>query len=283
MASIVKPEQSDYSCKNTDVDVNSLLTEEKLSFLHSYTKESDAVVLKNRIRSIREASRENYHVYGCIQNLRFLETKFDKHRLYHDMVVKLTTDRSTSILEVGCCFGTDVRKLLMDGVHKGQIVASDVTSAFWELGKELYQDEQIINQIRTIWGDFATLNIQDGIDIYKEGLVQTFDFVAAWAVLHVFSKHQCEDFLRNVYKTLKSGGVFVGLCALQENEGEWKMGDKISATPRYLHSMGSLAALLAEVGFINVSVKPFAFDDSHCIKKTLKQDISAGIFEAARQ
>ncbi|KAL0480261.1 methyltransferase [Acrasis kona] len=279
MTSSIKPEQSSYSFKNEHIDVGPLLTDEKLKFLQAYSKEEDLRVLKKRVIDVRKESIEKNHVYRCIQHIMFLETRFDKHQLYPEMINKLKTDQSSRILELGCCFGTDVRKLLMDGVSSDQIVASDLIPDFWNLGKKLYQDDQIVNQIKTVWGDFATSNAQEGVDIEKENWNSSFDFIASWFVLHVFSKQQCENFLKNVFKCLKNDGVYVGMCALSEKEGEWLKGENTSSTPRYLHSVSSLKSLLQGIGFSDVHVN--LAENKNRSQQTENHII--GIFDARRR
>jgi len=55
-------------------------------------------------------------------------------------VLKLGQERKgATLLDVGCCFGNDVRKVAADGFPVEQIIASDLKREFWDLGHVLFR------------------------------------------------------------------------------------------------------------------------------------------------
>ena len=48
--------------------------------------------------------------------------------------------RRSSLLDVGCAFGTDIRQFIIDGVEQNQLYGIDVTDTFFNLGLELFGD-----------------------------------------------------------------------------------------------------------------------------------------------
>lgn len=82
-----------------------------------------------------------------------------------------------------------------------------------------------------------------------------FDVALANAVLHVFNKQQCENFILRVGRLLKQKqGNFFGLCVGAKEAGEWKFQNEEVAS-RYLQSKDSLTELLYRAGFTKVEIR----------------------------
>ncbi len=47
------------------------------------------------------------------------------------------------LLDVGCCFGQDLRKLVVDGVPSERLVGLEPESKFLDLGFELFADREL--------------------------------------------------------------------------------------------------------------------------------------------
>jgi hypothetical protein len=55
-------------------------------------------------------------------------------------LLKLGREREGAILlDIGCCFGTDVRKAIVDGFPLKNVVTSDLHQEFWDLGHRLFK------------------------------------------------------------------------------------------------------------------------------------------------
>lgn len=75
--------------------------------------------------------------YPCITSLQFLRRKMSDHAAY-GQVLKLGRERGGALLlEMGACFGIEIRKAVADGFPVKQIIASDLNTEFWEFGHVL--------------------------------------------------------------------------------------------------------------------------------------------------
>lgn len=75
--------------------------------------------------------------YPCITSLQFLRRKMSDHAAY-GQVLKLGRERGGALLlEMGACFGIEIRKVVADGFPVKQIIASDLNTEFWEFGHVL--------------------------------------------------------------------------------------------------------------------------------------------------
>lgn len=200
----------------------------------------------------------------------FLEARIAKHPFYTDFLSAVSQHQDESdkprVMDIGCCYGTDVRKLILDGVPPSHITAVDLHPGYWDMGKKLFQhgDERRRDQIqgvRTVFGDMAgPINTaeEDIVDVQR--LAATQHFASAIAVLHVFGREQCNAFLRRVARCLVKGGVFYGTTAGAKDQAtEWKRMHNDAGTPaapvsRFLHSLDSLKGAMEEAGFGKVRV-----------------------------
>ncbi|TPX60381.1 hypothetical protein PhCBS80983_g01804 [Powellomyces hirtus] len=259
-------------------DTASEIPSSSLSFLSEYKGEKDLTKLRGTLTDMWTESKSKYHVYKCIQTFAFLHPRIALHPFYPTIVSALQGSNSGNhaiptskrVIDIGCCYGTDVRRMLHDGVPTSRIVASDLHSGYWDLGKKLFNDEERISSVETVFANWAVTKTDapereenpKAIDMkkYKNSAL----FIVATAVLHVFSKSQCETFLSNVYEALAHGGTFIGTCVGRRMEGVWlqrlEQDNSAPATAeeearsRYLHSQESLKKAMETLGFTSVRV-----------------------------
>lgn len=84
------------------------------------------------------------------------------------------------LLDLGCCFGQDIRKLVADGVPPSQVVGLDLVPEFHELGKELFRDGDKLDF------EFHALDILDDSANWKP-LEQRFDVLHLTSFLHIWN------------------------------------------------------------------------------------------------
>ncbi|KAJ3021608.1 hypothetical protein HKX48_008177 [Thoreauomyces humboldtii] len=230
------------------------IPDESLAFLSAYKNEPNLDSLRKALLPVWTESVGKFHVYRCIQTFSFLKPRVSEHPLYSSIVSECK--KGGQVLELGCCYGTDVRKLIMDGVPAERIVASDLHSGYWDLGCKLFDDAERIKNVRTVFGDWAVAPTTTPPTIDFAAYLNRFTFTIASAVLHVFSKAQGEHFLANAANTLVSGGTFLGSCGGMKVEGPWTApGTEGSDETRYLHSPESLSKLLTGLGFKDIVIR----------------------------
>ncbi|KAJ8488703.1 hypothetical protein ONZ51_g3377 [Trametes cubensis] len=109
----------------------------QLDFLKAQTGITDEEALKKHVLQVQA---EAYAVfpYTCIRRFVFIRSVLPFIPSY-ERLLKLGKDRETAILlDIGCCFGNDVRCAVSDGFPAKQIVTSDLHAEFWNLGHKLF-------------------------------------------------------------------------------------------------------------------------------------------------
>ena len=118
------------------------------------------------------------HPYPCIGQWRFLDLGISSAPQYAH-VHSLLKHQSATLLDLGCCFGQDVRKLIFDGAPAANLVASDLRSSFWDLGYDLFRDRDRLAS-RFVVGDV----LEEGSLRELDG---TIDIIHASSFFHLFS------------------------------------------------------------------------------------------------
>ncbi|KAK2463447.1 hypothetical protein APHAL10511_004533 [Amanita phalloides] len=111
---------------------------EELAFFKAETKITDDDTLRKHIMAVQA---EAYKVcpYPCIRSFAFTKLKISRLPAYPD-VLELSRHRKDAILlDVGCCFGNDLRKAVSDGWPVENVIGSDLRSSFWNCGHDLFK------------------------------------------------------------------------------------------------------------------------------------------------
>ncbi|KAI1790152.1 hypothetical protein LXA43DRAFT_523063 [Ganoderma leucocontextum] len=113
------------------------LDEEEKAFMKATTGIQDDEELKMHIISAQTKAFALYQ-YPCIRMFDFMRLRMARLPAYHQFI-ELGKQREGAIfLDVGCCFGTEIRKAVLDGWPVTGIIAADLSKDFWDLGHELY-------------------------------------------------------------------------------------------------------------------------------------------------
>ncbi|PCH33469.1 hypothetical protein WOLCODRAFT_62696 [Wolfiporia cocos MD-104 SS10] len=148
--------------RKTDVPLHDIisLTEEELAFFQTQTRINDEVELKAHFVKIQEEALA-VHPYRCISYFAFLKFKIPRLPAYRQLI-KLGKERKGAIfLDIGCCFGNGIRKVVADGFPVENVIGSDLhpgkytrhssathqsnpffATEYWELGHKLYKTTQ---------------------------------------------------------------------------------------------------------------------------------------------
>ncbi|KAK7454506.1 hypothetical protein VKT23_011260 [Stygiomarasmius scandens] len=121
------------------------LTEDELAFLQMQTGIND---MQRLTEHAEDVARKAYKARRTLLvfKLPFLPA--------YQHVLELGKSRKGAILlDIGCCFGQDVRKAAMDGYPVENIVTSDLHPEFWFLGHELFKTTPETFPVRFIPGD----------------------------------------------------------------------------------------------------------------------------------
>jgi len=205
--------------------------------------------VKKRVREIRIAAL-NVRSYKCIKEWYFLLVRIQNNPYYNEIIKDAS---NKTYLDIGCCFGIDMRQLLIDGVNPQNICGVDIESNFIQSGFDLFEDKHILSD-RFIIANFLEEKFYEQIIKKLGGPV---DVIYAGSVIHLLEEKDIAKLVLTVFTLLKPGGVFLGQTAGSAHAGiqSLLMGLK------FLHSKDSLTSLLRETGFVDVQVNEHADDD----------------------
>lgn len=162
--------------------------------------------------------------------------------IYKEIVERLKAP-GTTYLDVGCCFGQDLRQLVLDGVPSQHLVGLDIAGALMEHGYELFLDRATL-QSRFFEADVfkgASAGTQ-WTDLERDGV----DVVHCSAFFHLFLLEDQHAAAKQIAKLVKKGGVIVG-----RQMGSVKPGDVpaiAEGSLSYRHNVETFDALWREVG-----------------------------------
>ncbi|TCD65128.1 Mitochondrial ATPase complex subunit atp10 [Steccherinum ochraceum] len=130
------------------------MSEEESTFLKAaITQDEDD--LRKRIMDVQKKAYDQYP-YPCIRYFYYVHLSMSKSPVY-DEILEAGRSGKTTFLDLGCCMGTDVRKLAFDGYPATNIIAFDLRQEFIDLGFKLYHDRET-SKIRFFPGDIFTVS-----------------------------------------------------------------------------------------------------------------------------
>ncbi|KAF6235302.1 hypothetical protein HO173_006497 [Letharia columbiana] len=172
--------------------------------LENYSKiPSDQV--KPHVFAIREKAWDVYP-YPCIGQFLFLNLTINLSPYYPTLVARLR-DPAHTLLDLGCCFAQDVRKLVADGARAENLYGADLHGEFLELGYALFRDR------RTLRATFFPADVLDPRDLPLRGLDGEMDVVHLGLFLHHFDFPACVRVCVRVVRLLRprAGSLVMGV------------------------------------------------------------------------
>lgn len=235
-----------------------LILDEDLQFISKWTLEFDLPKLRDHLFKLWLICKRNYHSYGCINAFIFLHPLLPRHFGYQTLLAKMKpepTETPKKLIDVGCCFGQDLRQLIVDGVSPKDIFAVDIHDGYWNAGREFFMDNLShgstrLDGISTIFDDFAQSYPlpADCTNKIVDSLKNNFDAVVCQNVFHVLTKVQTDNIIKRICAMLKPGGILIGTCIGSMGEAMDWMPTPNGDGHRHLQSVKSLKELLAENG-----------------------------------
>ncbi|EGO19947.1 hypothetical protein SERLADRAFT_352420, partial [Serpula lacrymans var. lacrymans S7.9] len=119
--------------------------------------------------------------YPCIRHFHFVSLAMRDNAVYEN-VLEMGKEGNTLFLDMGCCMGTDVRKLVLDGYPEGNIVAVDIRQEYIDIGHQLYHDKDTC-KIRFSSGDVFDIPLSSAISAQSN--------VSLSAVVHLSQLRGC--------------------------------------------------------------------------------------------
>lgn len=164
------------------------------------------------------------------------------HPLYDTIIERLKADSAT-YLDVGCCFGQDLRQLVHDGVPSDRLIGLDITEALMDLGYEFFRDRE------TLKSRFVVADVFKGPDqgsVWTQIQERGVDVMHCSAFLHLFTLEEQVVAAKQLAGLVKKGGIIVG-----RQMGSVKPGNVAAIQEgsfSYRHDVDSFDAMWREVG-----------------------------------
>ncbi|KAG8160515.1 hypothetical protein KVR01_010051 [Diaporthe batatas] len=175
--------------------------------------------------------------YPCIGQFRFLNLSLSKKPSYASVLSRI--GEGATYLDIGCCIGQDIRKLVHDGAPSENLHGAELQGEFIRLGYDFFRDRETLN---------ATLVQADAFDLGEgsplSGLVGKVDIIHMGQVVHLFGWDRQRDLLENCVKLLRpasSGAMILGQ-AVGDVEGGMKPGGHI-----FIHSVETFNKMWVEI------------------------------------
>lgn len=138
------------------------------------------------IHTVRDKAWKIYP-YPCVGRFRFLDLSISLHPLYPAVLARVTkSSPPQNFLDLGCCFGQDIRRLVADGARGENLYGADLRLDFLELGYELFRDKGSL-KAQFLQGDVfeEEAEAEGGRELSK--LDGKIDIIHAASFLHLFS------------------------------------------------------------------------------------------------
>jgi len=174
------------------------------------------------------------------------------HPLYKELTEK--RDRGKRhVLDVGCCMGTDIRKMIFDkliNIESGDtVIGIDIAPEFFQIGFEIFEDE---DQVRD---KFFPCDLLDSAQYELFCKARgPFNLVYCGSVIHLLEKEQTVNLVKAIFGLMSSGGIFFGRTASSSTGQPVLSEHKERKQNRYLHTGDSLKELLENIGFVSVKI-----------------------------
>ncbi|KXS20536.1 hypothetical protein M427DRAFT_119692 [Gonapodya prolifera JEL478] len=233
-----------------------------------------------------------HYAYRCIAELTFLYPRIATNPVYASVLqTRMSTPNDVSLpfLDLGTCFGNDLRKLSLDGYPESDLFGLDVDEQFWKLGLELYdspihgdrvEEGAAGSKLTYLLGDilddtFLTPDTSETSATESlpfpitrnysprniDHLKGHFRFIHAGSLLHLFTKSTVPLLLRKTLSLLQPGGLYFGRTVGIPGDGvegtdmrkEGVFGKESQLG--YLHTRHSLANAFRDAGFVDVKVE----------------------------
>ncbi|KAG1745264.1 hypothetical protein EDB19DRAFT_480808 [Suillus lakei] len=108
------------------------------AFYRKLTGIEDDTALKQHILDI-QAKAYKVAPYGCIYLFYFTRRKLSGLPAYQQVLRLGRECKNPIFLDIGCCFGNDIREVVHDGFPAARAIGTDLRQELWSLGHDLFK------------------------------------------------------------------------------------------------------------------------------------------------
>ncbi|KAM0445261.1 hypothetical protein ACHAO4_009859 [Trichoderma viride] len=200
--------------------------------LHEYSGIQNEDV-RNHVESIRP--------YPCIRRYRFLDLIMKTTDVYQEVLDRVK--KGAKFMDLGCCFGQEIRQLVHDGAPSVNTYGSDLWGDFLSIGYELFKDK---DRLQTT---FIAADIFDDSSPLVE-LAGKMNIIYVGDFFHLFSLEEQEKAAIRVAQLLAAqpGSLIIGRQSGSETAGEYTRAGDTSGRKHFQHNPESWKQLWERIG-----------------------------------
>jgi SAM-dependent methyltransferase len=163
---------------------------------------------------------------------RFLDLSMVTMGVYQEVLKR--TKHGEKFLDLGCCLGQEIRKLVLDGAPCVNTYGSDLRGDFFSIGYELFRDE---DRLRTTF--IAADIFNDSSQLTT--LAGQMNIIYTGALFHLFALDEQEKIAVRIVQLLapQAGSMLCGQQSGNEIPGEYSRSGDTSGRKHFRHSPGS--------------------------------------------
>ncbi|KAJ4322970.1 hypothetical protein N0V94_002125 [Neodidymelliopsis sp. IMI 364377] len=191
------------------------------------------------IKSIRDKAFKIFP-YPCLGHWGFLNLSIQKSSCYNEVLQRIKDGEQ--YLDIGCCVGQDIRKLVYDGAPSENTYGSDLKGQFWDIGYDLFLDK---SSLKTKFIEADVFDDKSGL----QELAGKIDIVHAASFFHLFDWDGQVAAAKKVVRLLNpdSDNLIIGRQAGRLEAGDFTAQVEQTKS-RYWHNPESWAKLWKQVG-----------------------------------
>jgi SAM-dependent methyltransferase len=161
--------------------------------------------------------------------------------VYHEVLERVKSGEK--FMDLGCCFGQEIRQLVHDGAPSINTYGSDLWGDFLSIGYELFKDK---DRLQTT---FIAADIFDDSSPLLE-LTGKMNIVYVGDFFHLFSLEEQEKAATRVAQLLapQPGSLIIGRQSGSETAGEYARAGDTSSRKHFQHNPQSWKELWERIG-----------------------------------
>ncbi|KAI4704346.1 hypothetical protein J4E81_001412 [Alternaria sp. BMP 2799] len=210
---------------------------ETRDLFESYSRVPAADIITH-IKRVRDEAFSVFP-YPCLGNWGFLNFSIEKNPAYQEVLSRIKDGEQ--FLDLGCCMGQDIRKLVHNGAPSENTYASDVKTDFWGFGYDLFLDKS------TLQTQFMEADIFDANSELKQ-VDGKMDMINAASFFHLFDWDGQVKAAKRVVQLLRpvAGSLIVGRQGGKPEAGSFS--HLMKEQTAFWHNPESWARMWEQVG-----------------------------------